>query len=315
MTPTRRSLIKTSAMSLMAAAVTRPVDVLAAAASTDPAGSDGLIRKAIPRTGEMIPVSGLGTARRYASAATEAERAVLRDTLRTFAESGGRLIDTAPSYGDAERIVGQLIAKMPERDRLFLSSKVGATGRAQGLEQIEHSFRLLRPHRIDLMSVHNLQDTANQLATLRELREAQLVRYIGLTTSNERQYAAFEQTMRKESVDFIQIDYALDNRVAAERLLPLARDRGMAVLVNLPFGRGRLFEAVRSKAMPAWAADFEARTWAQFFLKYLVSDDAVTCVIPGMARPEYVTDNLGAATGRLPDAAMRRRMEAFISTI
>ncbi len=291
---------------------------LAAAASLRPVPSpaaEPMAKKPIPSTGEMIPVIGLGTARRYQSAANEAELAPLRATLAKFAEFGGVLIDTAPSYGEAERIVGQLIARMEARDRLFLSTKVGATGRAAGLEQAENSFRLLRPHRIDLISVHNLQDTSTQLRMLAELKEALLVRYIGATTSNDRQYRDFEALMRRERLDFVQVDYALDNRGAAGRLLPLARERQMAVMVNLPFGRGRLFEATRGRPLPEWAAEFDCRSWAQFFLKYIVSHEAVTCAIPGMARPEYVVDNLGAAFGRLPDAPLRKRMEALIDAL
>jgi len=163
--------------------------------------------------------------------------------------------------------------------------------------------------------VHNLRGTEIHLPTLRELKQAGRIRYIGITTSFDRQYADFEATMRRERLDFIQVDYALDNRGAGEHILPLAAERGMAVMINLPFGRGRLFSAVRGKALPPWAAEIDCRTWAQFFLKYVISHPAVTCAIPGMARPAYVEDNLGAARGRLPDAALRRRMETFIDTI
>jgi aryl-alcohol dehydrogenase-like predicted oxidoreductase len=188
-------------------------------------------------------------------------------------------------------------------------------GRDAGVRQIEQSFRQLRTPAIDLVAVHNLRDTEVHLATLRGLKGERRIRYVGITTSFDRQYADFEQTMRRESLDFIQVDYALDNRGAGERILPLAADRGMAVMVNLPFGRGRLFEAVRGKALPAWAADFDCASWPQFFLKYIVAHPAVTCAVPGMARPEYVDDNLGAARGRLPDAAQRRRMESFIDSV
>jgi aryl-alcohol dehydrogenase-like predicted oxidoreductase len=173
----------------------------------------------------------------------------------------------------------------------------------------------LRTSRLDLVAVHNLRDTQVHLGTLRALRKEGRIRYVGITTSFDRQYADFEETMRREALDFIQVDYALDNRGAAERILPLAADRGMAVMINLPFGRGRLFDAVRGRALPAWAGEFDCASWPQFFLKYIVSHPAVTCAVPGMARPEYVEDNLGAARGRLPDAALRRRMESFIDAI
>jgi aryl-alcohol dehydrogenase-like predicted oxidoreductase len=269
-----------------------------------------LLRKRIPSSGEEVPVIGLGTARRY-----EQPGPGLRETLARFAALGAGIIDTAPVYGEAERVVGDLIEGLGVRPRLFLATKVSITGRDAGVRQIEQSFRQLRTPAIDLVAVHNLRDTEVHLATLRGLKGERRIRYVGITTSFDRQYADFEQTMRRESLDFIQVDYALDNRGAGERILPLAADRGMAVMVNLPFGRGRLFEAVRGKALPAWAADFDCASWPQFFLKYIVAHPAVTCAVPGMARPEYVDDNLGAARGRLPDAAQRRRMESFIDSV
>ncbi|MDQ7988738.1 MAG: aldo/keto reductase [Candidatus Dactylopiibacterium sp.] len=274
-----------------------------------------LLTRRVPSSGEALPIVGLGTARRYDDATRPEELAPLRATLERFAAQGARLVDTAPSYGHAEAVVGQLVAETRLRERLFLATKVGASGREAGLAQIEDSFRRLRTASLDLISVHNLRDTATQLATLRELKAAGRIRYTGLTTSFDRQYADFETTMKREQVDFVQVDYALDNRDAGERLLPLARDRGMAVMVNLPFGRGRLFSAVQGRALPAWAGDFDCHSWAQFFLKYIVSHEAVTVVIPGMAKAGYVDDNLGAARGRLPDAATRRRMEAFIDAL
>ena len=275
-----------------------------------------LLRKKIPSSGEEIPIIGLGTARRYERVGTEAERATLRETLRRFGALGATVIDTAPVYGEAEEVVGALVEGLGLGSKLFLATKVSTGGgREAGLEQIEASFRRLRTSRIDLIAVHNLRGTEIHLPTLRELKQAGRIRYVGITTSFDRQYADFEATMRRERLDFIQVDYAVDNRGAGERILPLAAERGMAVMINLPFGRGRLFAAVRGKELPPWAAEIDCRTWAQFFLKFVVSHPAVTCAIPGMARPEYVADNLGAAHGRLPDAALRRRMESFIDAI
>jgi aryl-alcohol dehydrogenase-like predicted oxidoreductase len=273
-----------------------------------------LIQKKIPSSGESLPIIGLGTARRYEAITSEAERAPLRETLQRFKALGGKVIDTAPTYGAAETVVGDLVSELKIRDSLFIATKVSLRnpGREAGLEQIEQSFKRLRVAKIDLIAVHNLRDTETQLGTLRELKQAGRIRYIGITTSFEKQYPEFEQTMKKESLDFIQVDYALDNRNADERILPLAADRGMAVMINLPFGRGRLFQAVQGKALPQWASEFDCKTWAQFFLKYIVSHPAVTSAVPGMAKVEYVTDNLAAAQGRLPDATMRRRMESFI---
>ena len=275
-----------------------------------------LLRKKIPSSGEEVPVIGLGTARRYEDAGSAEDAARRRETLARFAALGASVIDTAPVYGDAERVVGALLGELKLRDRLFLATKVSTSGgREAGVQQIEGSFKRLGTPRIDLIAVHNLRGTEIHLATLRELKQAGRIRYVGITTSFDRQYADFEAVMRREKLDWIQVDYALDNREAGDRILPLAAARGMAVMVNLPFGRGRLFRAVQGKTLPLWAAEFDARTWPQFFLKYIVSHPAVTCAVPGMARPEYVEDNLGAARGMLPDAAQRRRMENLIDSI
>jgi aryl-alcohol dehydrogenase-like predicted oxidoreductase len=274
-----------------------------------------LITKAIPSSGERIPVIGVGTARRFQGAAAEAEFAPLRASLRKFLELGGAVIDTAPSYGDAEAVVGRLLGELRPSSPVFLATKVGASGRAPGEAQIEQSFVRLPRYPLDLIAVHNLQDIDTQLALLRELKAAGRIRYVGATTSSDRQYDAFEAMMKKQTLDFVQVDYALDNRGAGERLLPLARDRGMGIMVNLPFGRGRLFQATQGRPLPPWAAEFDCSSWAQFFLKYIVSHDAVTCAIPGMAKPEYVVDNMGAAVGRLPDQGLRKRMEAFIDAL
>jgi diketogulonate reductase-like aldo/keto reductase len=224
------------------------------------------------------------------------------------------VIDSSPSYGTAEAVVGELVEGLKVRDSLFLATKVSLRniGRQEGITQIEQSFKKFRTNKMDLIAVHNLRDTETQLRTLREMKQAGRIRYVGITTSFDNQYGEFEQVMKKESLDFIQVDYALDNRDAGERIIPLAADRGMAVMINLPFGRGRLFNAVQGKKLPEWANEIDCQSWAQFFLKYIVSHPAITCAVPGMARPEYVVDNLGAARGRLPDAAMRRRMEQFI---
>lgn len=273
-----------------------------------------LIQRKIPSTGESVPIIGLGTARRYEEITTETEKAPLRDTLRQFKELGGKVIDSSPTYGTAEAVVGELVDGLKIRDSLFIATKVSTRkpGREAGLEQIEASFRRLRTPKIDLIAVHNLRDAKTQLHSLRELKQAGRIRYLGITTSFENQYREFEQTMKAETLDFIQVDYALDNRNADERILPLAAERGMAVMINLPFGRGRLFQAVQGKNLPPWASEFDCKTWAQFFLKYIVSHPAVTCAVPGMAKAEYVVDNLAAARGRLPDAVTRKRMENFI---
>ena len=304
----RRSLIKAT-LGLAATKLWRGGDAFAQ--------GQALIRKPIPSSGETIPIIGIGTARRYEEVKSDAEKIPLRETIEQFHALGGTVIDSSPSYGTAEAVVGELVDGLKLRAALFLATKVSLrdVGQAEGLKQIEESFKKFRTSKLDLIAVHNLRDTDVQLRTLRELKSAGRIRYVGITTSFDNQYAEFEQTMNKQSLDFIQVDYALDNRNAGERLIPLAADRGMAVMINLPFGRGRLFNAVQGRKLPEWASEFDCGSWAQFFLKYIVAHPAVTCAVPGMARPEYAVDNLGAARGRLPDAAMRKRMEIFIDQL
>ena len=305
----RRTLIKAGVVA-GASLLLPPSDLFA---QTQP-----LIRKKIPSSGETIPIIGIGTARRYEEVKNDPEKVPLRETIKEFQALGGTVIDSSPSYGTAEAVVGELVDGLKIRDSLFLATKVSlrkVVGRDEGLKQIEASFKKYRTNKLDLIAVHNLLDTDTQLKTLREMKAAGRIRYVGMTTSFDNQYGEFEQVMKKESLDFIQVDYALDNRDAGDRIIPLAPDRGMAVMINLPFGRGRLFNAVQGKKLPEWASEFDCATWAQFFLKYIVSHPAITCAVPGMARPEYVVDNLGAARGRLPDTAMRKRMEQFIDNV
>lgn len=282
-----------------------------------------------PIAGVAVPVIGIGTARRYQGASNEEQLAPLRDAIARFSALGGRLIDTAPSYGDAEQVIGRLVAELGLRDRLFLATKVAGADAAEAQGQIDQSFRNLRTDAIDLIALHNQQDAANKLALLRDLKKQGRVRSIGASISSRagfgltsdavaaqpQQYAGFEALMRAEKLDVIQVDYALDNRGAAERILPLAQEMRLAVMVNLPFGRGRLFQATQGKPLPDWASEIGVATWAQFFLKYIVSHPARPIAIPGMAQARYVEDNLGAARGPMPDAAMRRRMEQFIDAL
>jgi aryl-alcohol dehydrogenase-like predicted oxidoreductase len=300
---TRRELIATAIAA--ASILPRPVS----------AQIPALLHKLIPSSGQTLPAIGLGTARRWEEVRTDAELVPLRETLRAFNEAGGTVIDTSPTYGTAEAVVGRLVAELGVRDKLFLATKVSITGREAGERQIAQSFATLRTDRIDLVAVHNLRDTETHLRTLRDLQQAGRMRYVGVTTSFENQHEALADLIGRERLDFLQVDYALDNRGADRRILPLAQERGIAVMLNLPFGRGRLFRAVQDKPLPPWAAEFECGSWAQFFLKYLVSHPAVTCAAPGMAKPEYVRDNLQAAQGRMPDQATRRKMEAFIDEL
>lgn len=259
-----------------------------------------------------VPVVGIGTARLYQDPQSEADYAPLRDTLARFAEQGGKVIDTAPSYGRAEEVLGRLTSELGIRDKLYLATKVGADSLDAGKPQIEQSFVNLKTDFIDLIAVHNLRDTANHLAYLRELRDAGRIGAVGVTTSFDGQYEEFAAVMEREQLDAIQVDYALDNRNAAERILPLAQEKGIPPMINLPFGRGRLFQATEGKPLPDWAAEIGATTWAQVFLKYIVSHPSQPIAIPGTDQVRYVDDNLGAARGPLPDAALRTKMEQFI---
>ncbi len=274
----------------------------------------GLATKAVPSSGERLPVIGIGT-RNYRAGPSAEEREPYRSTLRKFVELGGGVLDTAPSYGNSESLVGDLMAELGIRGELFLATKVDQEGREAGLERMERSLTLLRTDRVDLMQVHNLRDAEGQLPSLREWKQQGKVRYLGVTTSNDRQYAELERLMKDQELDFVQIDYSLGNRGAAERILPLAADRGAAVLVNLPFGRGRLFETVGDRPLPDWAKEIDCSSWGQVFLKYVVSHPSVTCAIPGTTKEHHAVDNLGAARGQLPDAAMRRRMEEFYDAL
>ncbi len=286
----------------------------AAALSGTARGAGGpLVTRPIPSSGERLPVVGIGT-NRYRTG-SEADIAPLRETLKTFAAAGGKLIDTAPMYGSSEVVLGQLIAELGIRKQLFLATKVYSNGREAGREEMNASLQRLRTDAIDLIQVHNLSDTTTQLASMREGRQTGRYRYVGVTTSRDSQYDEMEDVLKKEKLDFVQVDYSIDNRSAADRILPLALERGVAVLINLPFGRARLFSAVRGKPLPAWAAEFDCGSWAQFFLKYVIGHPAVTVAIPGTRRPEHVIDNLGAARGRLPDQALRRRMEQFFEAL
>lgn len=278
------------------------------------AQSGPLIQRPIPSTGEMLPIVGIGTARRYNVTAAE-DKAVLKEVVGLFSEMGGKVIDTAPSYGAAEDVVGEIVDDLGIRDDLFIATKVRKEGRDAGLAEMEASTRRLRTSMIDLIAVHNLVDTDTQLATLRERKAEGRIRYVGMTTSSDRQHDAFADQISGEELDVIQVNYSLDRRDVEDRVLPIAADRGLAVWVNLPYGRGRLFEAVGDRPLPDWVVEFDCESWGQFFLKYMLGHPAVSCVIPGTARIRYVADNLGAARGRLPDERQRQRMVQFLESL
>jgi aryl-alcohol dehydrogenase-like predicted oxidoreductase len=272
-------------------------------------------KRPIPSTGEMIPVVGLGTARTFNAESTPEQLAPLIEVMKAFTYMGGTVLDTAPSYGKAEVVCGNLIEELDLYDKLFVATKVRTEGVEAGIEQMENSMEVLHREVIDLMQIHNLRDWQNQLATLRDWKAEGKFRYIGMTTSSGRQYEDFAAMMEKEDLDFVQINYSLGQRQAEERLLPLAADRGMAVLVNLPYGRGRLFEAVEGQTLPEWAAEFDAASWGQLFLKYILGHPAVTCPIPATTKAHHAEDNMGAAYGRYPDEAMRKKIVEWFEAL
>ena len=279
------------------------------------AGPEQMIRKAIPSSGEQLPIVGLGT-NRYGVDTSEAARAPLRAALERFHRLGGTVIDTAPMYRTSESVLGDLIAELGIRNDLFLATKGDRTdGSAATAAQMNESLARLKTDKIDLMQVHNLRGWRDALPVMREWRQEGRIRYIGITTSRAAQYAEFEKVMSQEDLDFVQVNYSLEQREAAERLLPLAADRGMAVIINRAFGGGRIFEKVGDKPVPYWAEAFGCESWAQFLLKYAIGHPAATLSIPGMTKLHHVDDNFGAAHGRLPDAEERKRQEAFFDAL
>jgi aryl-alcohol dehydrogenase-like predicted oxidoreductase len=274
-------------------------------------GRQLLVRR-IPRSGELLPAVGLGTWRAFDVGPRAPERAELKEVMRLLVELGGSVVDSSPMYGEAERVVGDLAADLGIRDRLFLATKVWTTGRDAGIRQMENSFRLLRTQRIDLMQVHNLLDLETHMKTLRAWKAQGRIRYHGITHYHEGAYGALERLVQTGEYDFVQFNYSMAEREAEKRLLPLCAETGTAVLVNRPFAHADLFDRVRGKPLPAWCAEFDCTSWAQFFLKYVLAHPAVTCVIPGTRRVAHLRDNLAAGTGRLPDAAMRRRMLQYL---
>jgi aryl-alcohol dehydrogenase-like predicted oxidoreductase len=281
-----------------------------------------LITRAIPSTGERVPLVGLGSSATFAQVARGEDVAALREVFTTMVEHGGTVFDTAPGYGASEEVAGRIARELGITDRIFWATKLNVAPRGGGRAdaqaaraQLETSFQRIGKPQIDLIQIHNLGDIRTQLPILREYKEQGRVRYIGVTTTFENQYAELVQLMRDEPLDFIGTDYAIDNRHAEETILPLARERKIGVLVYAPFGRTRLWNRVSGRDVPAWASEFDAHSWAQFFLKYVASNPAVTAITPATSRARNMADNMGAATGRLPDEATRRRMIEVIDAL
>jgi aryl-alcohol dehydrogenase-like predicted oxidoreductase len=277
------------------------------------AQSGQIIYRPIPATGEKIPAIGIGTNRYIVG--TPENNAGLMSTLKAFISLGGKLIDTAPVYRTSETILGQLIDELGNRDDLFIATKVEKNDRESAIERMEESVVKLQTPVIDLMQSHQMNGAEKTLPVMREWQEDARVRYIGITTSDTATHPRMLELMKNENMDFIQVNYSLSNREAAEEILPLAEEKGIAVLVNIPFARGALFKATVDRPLPDWAAEFDCTSWAQFFLKYVISHPAVTCAIPGATKARHATDNVGAAYGKLPDEKLRRKQEEYFDAI
>jgi len=278
------------------------------AQSAAPVVSPRMHRRAIPSSSEQLGVIGCGTWQTFDVGAALEDRQRLADVLRVLFDAGGSVVDSSPMYGRSEAVTGDLLTRLGMHDRAFVATKVWTRGAAEGVRQMEESMRLLQHKRIELMQVHNLVDWRTHLKTLRAWKEAGRIRYLGITHYTESAFGDMEAIMRAEKLDFVQLNYSLDDRAAEARLLPVAAERGIAVLVNQPFGGGGLLRGLGERPLPSWAADIGCASWAQLLLKYVVSHPAVTCAVPGTGRPQHMRDNVGAGMGVMPDAAMRRRM-------
>ena len=270
-------------------------------------------QRKIPSSGEMLPVVGVGTWRTFDVGAKPEDRAPLAEVLRLLFAAGGSVIDTSPMYGSAEAVVGDLLSAAAARSKAFIATKVWTTGRDRGITQMQNSMRLLETDRIDLMQIHNLVDWRAHLPTLRAWKAEGRIRYLGITHYTQSAHDELESVMRAEKWDFVQINYALDDRAVERRLLPLAAERGIAVIVNQPFGGGGLLRKLLGRKLPDWAGEIGATSWAQLLLKFVLANPAVTCVIPGTGKPEHMADNLQAGFGVYPDAALLRKMIAEVA--
>jgi aryl-alcohol dehydrogenase-like predicted oxidoreductase len=281
-----------------------------------------VIRRAIPSSGEQIPVIGLGSSATFSQIARSEDLTAIRGVLETLVNEGGTVFDTAPSYGASEEVAGRVAAEAGLTNRIFWATKVNVAGRgnsqadpAAARAQIATSFGRIKKEKIDLIQVHNLGDVPTQLGILKDMKQQGRIRYLGVTSTSENQYAQLEQIMRNEPIDFIGVDYAVDNREAEARILPTARERKIGVLIYAPFGRTRLWARVGDRPVPDWAREFDATTWGQFFLKFVAAHPDVTCITPATSQPKNMADNLGGGRGRLPDDATRKRMIELVDSL
>lgn len=272
-------------------------------------------QKTIPSSGEKLPVIGLGTWQTFDVGSSSAEREPLKDVLKIMVDHGGSVIDSSPMYGRSERVVGDLTSELGIRDKLFMATKVWTSGKQSGINQMERSFSLMNVRKMDLMQIHNLLDWKTHSRTLRNWKEQDKIRYWGITHYTSGAYGRMMQIMKSEKPDFIQINYSLRERASDDRLLPLAKDLGIAVIINRPYSGGFLFRITRNKEIPGWAKEYDINSWGQFFLKFVVSHPAVTCAIPGTSKPHHMSDNMQAGFGAMPDPSAREKMISFVKSL
>ncbi len=305
--PSRRDLLRSAAAIAASSAMNCPGVALAQSDSA-------VATKAIPHSGERLPVIGLGTANEFQRKRQGDDRARLKQVVVDLLGQGCKLIDTASSYGQAQAVLGDLLSDQ-DRAKVFLATKIESGNRREGEAEFRRSLERLRYKQVDLLQLHNVQDPHQDLAPFRDWKAQGLCRYVGVTTTFKSDYDAAEAVIRREKPDFFQVDYSLEDRTAETRLLPAARDAGAAVLTALPFGRSSVFSAVRGKSVPDWAREFDATTWPQFFLKFLLGHEAVTAVIPGTTNPAHLAENISAGRGRFPDAKQREAMVQFFQAL
>lgn len=274
-----------------------------------------IMTRKIPSTGEDLPAVGLGTWQVFNVGSSPAERAPLREVIAAFSKAGGKVVDSSPMYGAAESVAGDLIAELRLRDNLFIATKVWTSGREDGIAQMETSFKRLRVKTMDLMQVHNLLDIDTHTKTMLDWKSKGRIRYIGITHYTASAHAEVERQLARQKYDFLQINYSLAERQAEKKLLEICKTKGIAVIANRPFAEGAMFRRVRGKTLPAWAAELGIASWAQYFLKWIVSHPAITCTIPGTGKPEHMADNVAAGFGALPDAATRRKMAEYFDSL
>ena len=297
--------------------VLRTLGGLAATLIVNPtsAQSSAMLTRTIPSSGESLPIIGLGTWQVFDAGNDQAARMPLKEVLKSFFAAGGRVLDSSPMYGTSESVVGDLCSELNVCEPLFVATKVWTSGREEGIRQMETSFRRLKVKQMDLMQVHNLLDVATHTKTLLDWKAQGRVRHIGITHYTSSAYAEVEKTLKAAAYDFLQINYSLGERESERRLLPYAREKKVAVIVNRPFAEGAMFRKVKGKPLPDWAGELGIASWAQYFLKWILGHPAVTCVIPGTGRPEHMADNMGAGRGALPDEKQRKRMAEYYDAL